>query len=548
MSKKQTFIAGVLIILISQFIIKILGFIYRVVITNINGFGDEGNSLYSTGFKVYLVLLAVSTTGIPAALAKLVSEKAAVGDYKGAHRMFRVAFFLFSAIGILGSVVLFAASKPISVWVGNPDAEIVMYVLAPSVFFVAIASVFRGYFQGLYDMRAQADSQVIDQLAKCTFTIGFVYLFMILGQQAGIMFAGTSLASTKNMAAGATLGTTLGTVASAIYLWLYYSRKKRGLWEEIRNQSVVKALDPVRDIMKRLVKLSIPISLGSIILTIAGIVDLATVMNRLQASGVSYEQAKDLFGILTGKGDVLVNFPLALNVAFATALVPAVAGAMAVKDINTASNRIAFSLKITILIGLPASIGLSVLADPIIHTLFPNANAGGYLVAISALSIIFIALSQTLAGALQGLGMVIIPAVALLAGAAVKLALNYTLIPNPAFGIKGAAISSIVCYLIAAAISMIALLRKIKLNINFTGFIIKPGIAVAAMGITAIFIYRAISTYIHSVSVSTLLSIFVAAFVYVLMLLSLKALTRDEFKMLPYGDKISNVLIKMNLL
>ena len=534
MSKKQTFIGGVLIILLSQFIIKILGFVYRVAITNFNGFGDEGNSLYGTGFKVYLVLLAISTTGVPAALAKLVSEKAALGDYKGAHRIFRISFFMFAVIGIFGTFLLAIASRSIASLVGNPDAELVMYVLAPSVFFVALASVFRGYFQGLYDMRAQANSQVIDQLAKCIFTIGFVYIFAVMGQ------------NTKIMAAGATLGTTLGTFISAVYLWGYYNRNKRGLWEGIKSQSIMKPKDPVKDIVKRLIKLVIPISLGSIILTIAGVVDLATVMNRLMASGVDYQQAKNLFGILTGKGDVLVNFPLALNIAFATALVPAVAGAMAINDVKTAANRISFSLKITVLIGLPASIGLSVLADPIIKTLFPNANAGWELVSISALAIIFISLSQTLAGALQGLGMVMVPAVALMVGAGAKLYLNYTLIPI--MGITGAAYSSIVCYFIAASISMIALLKKIKLNVSIMDYIIKPSIAVAAMGMAAIYSYRLCKEYIHSTSICTVSAVVVAAIVYLFMLIAVKTLSNEEFKMLPYGDKISNVLQRVKLL
>jgi len=536
MTKKQTFIGGVLIILVSQVIIKILGFVYRVIITNISGFGDAGNSLYSTGYKVYLVLLAISTTGIPAALAKLVSEKVAVGDFKGAHRMFKVGFYLFTGIGLVGTILLLLTARPIAALVGNPDSELVMYVLAPSVLFVAVAAVFRGYFQGLYDMKAQGSSQVIDQLAKAIFTILFVYMLMMMGQ------------NTKIMAAGATLGTTLGTIASAIYLWSYYRKRKRGLWEEIRNQELVKKKDSSKDIMKRLIKLAIPISMGSIILTIAGLVDLATVMNRLQHSGVDYEKAKALFGILTGKGDVLVNFPLALNIAFATALVPAVAGSMAVKDTKTAANRIGFSLKITILIGLPASIGLFVLADPIIQTLFPNASEGGYLVALSALSIVFIALSQTLSGALQGLGRVIIPATALMIGALVKLYLNYTLIPMPQFGIKGAAISSIVCYAIAASISMIALVRKIKINLGFADYVLKPLVASAGMGFVAAYTYRTLVFYTHSVTLSTLAAVAVAGVVFVLLLLALKALNSEDYKMLPYGDKISGYLEKLHLI
>ena len=536
MTKKQTFIGGVLIILISQIIIKILGFLYRVIITNMNGFGDAGNSLYSTGFKVYLVLLAISTTGIPAALAKLVSEKVAVGDFKGAHRMFKVAFYLFTGIGFAGTILLLLTARPIAILVGNPDSELVMYVLAPSVLFVAVAAVFRGYFQGLYDMKAQGSSQIIDQLAKAIFTILFVYMFMLMGKD------------TRTMAAGATLGTTLGTIASALYLWFYYKNRKKNLWEEIRNQELIKKKDASKEIVKRLIKLAIPISLGSIILTIAGLVDLATVMNRLQQSGVDYEKAKALFGILTGKGDVLVNFPLALNIAFATALVPAVASSMAVNDTKTAANRIAFSLKITILIGLPASIGLSVLADPIIQTLFPNAREGGFLVGLSALSIIFIALSQTLSGALQGLGRVVIPAVALMIGALVKLYLNYTLIPMPQFGIKGAAISSIVCYVIAAAISLIALLRKIKINIGFADYILKPVIATAGMGLTAFYTFKGINMFINSVALSTLIAVGTAGVVYILLLLAVKALDKEDYKMLPYGDKICGLMMKYRLI
>ncbi|MGE5328750.1 MAG: putative polysaccharide biosynthesis protein [Deltaproteobacteria bacterium] len=536
MTKKQTFIGGVLIMLISQIIIKILGFLYRVIITNINGFGDAGNSLYSTGYKVYLVLLAISTTGIPAALAKLVSEKAAIGDFKGAHRMFKVGFYLFSGIGLAGTLLLLLTAKSVAVLIGNPEADLVMYVLAPSVLFVAVAAVFRGYFQGLYDMKAQGSSQVIDQLAKAVFTILFVYMFMVMGQ------------NTRIMAAGATLGTTIGTIASAIYLWVYYNRRKKDLWEGIRNQEIIRKKDSSKDIVKRLIKLAIPISMGSIILTIAGIVDLATVINRLQQSGVDAKTAKALYGILTGKGDVLVNFPLALNIAFATALVPAVASSMALKDTKTAANRIAFSLKATILIGLPSSIGLFVLADPIVLTLFPNAPQGGYLVALSALSVIFIALSQTLSGALQGLGRVIVPASALMIGALVKLCLNYILIPMPQFGIKGAAISSIVCYFIAASISIIALLRKIKIKLGFADYILKPVIASVGMGLAAFYTFKGISLYVHSAALSTIASIGVAAVVYILLLIAVKALDKEDYKMLPYGDKMYGFLNKHRLI
>lgn len=525
MEKKNSFMKGVMILLVSQIIIKFLGFIYRVIITNMQGFGDKGNSFYGSAFRVYMVLLALSTTGIPAALAKLVSEKVAVGDRKGAHKIFRIALYLFSAIGAVGTLILVIFADPIANGLANPGVQFSLYTLAPSIFFVAIAAVYRGYFQGLSDMRAQADSQVIDQLAKCVFTVAFAYI--LVGQIPEIT------------AAGATLGTTVGTVASVLYLLWFYNKRRDVIWKEIKNAPILKQERP-RQIIQNIIKLSIPISLGSIVLTIAGLVDLVTVMNRLIASGVSYNEANKLFGILVGKSDVLINLPLALNIAFATSLVPAVAGALATKDYNTAARRISFSLFTTIIIILPAAIGLAVLCDPILKLIFPRASEGAFIIQVSAYSTIFIAICQTMSGSLQGMGLVFVPAVSLAIGGIIKLVLNYILIGNVSIGIIGAAYSSIACYFVASLISFIRLRKNIKLpDVTFSKYVIKPVIATGLMAVALTYSYKLVFLIVPSRLIGITVSALIGGIVYVLGLVALKTFSNEDIKMLPFGTKIA---------
>ena len=183
--KSNSFISNVMIILSAQIIVKILGMLYRTVITNINGFGDAGNGYYSAGFQVYTLLLALSSVGIPNAIAKLISEKTAVFDYNGAKKLFKTALLIFSLIGIILSAGLFLLSEPIAKKLFNMEgAKYTLAALSPSIFFVCVSSVFRGYFSGINQMQVMSISQIIEQLFKSALTILFV--LMSVGAGAGI--------------------------------------------------------------------------------------------------------------------------------------------------------------------------------------------------------------------------------------------------------------------------------------------------------------------------------------------------------------------------
>ena len=148
-TKKETFMQSVVTLIFSQVLIKLLGLVYNLYLTNREGFGDKGNGIVSASYQIYALLLTISSIGVPNAIAKLVSERVAVGDHKGAHRIFKIAFATFTVIGLVGALMLFFGANMIAVdWLQIPEAEMTMVALSPAIFFVAIASVMRGYFNG----------------------------------------------------------------------------------------------------------------------------------------------------------------------------------------------------------------------------------------------------------------------------------------------------------------------------------------------------------------------------------------------------------------
>ena len=399
--KKETFMQGVMTLIFSQVLIKVLGLIYTLYLTNREGFGDKGNGIVAAGYQIYAMLLTISSIGVPNAISKLVSERIAVGDHKGAHRIFKIAFATFAMIGLGGSLLLFFGAKMIAnMWLQIPEAEMTLVALSPAIFFVAISSVMRGYFNARQNIKATARSQSIEQVFKTALTIILVEIIAII-----------SNFSTEWMAGGATLATTLATLAGFGYLYLYYKTIKKEVAHELKT-TVNYKYERVKTIIKRILLVSIPIALTAIMSSLNKNIDSFTVVRSLKQF-MSEDMAISQYGILGGKVDMLTSLPLSINVAFATALVPAISAAKARKDKETITKRTSFSLLTSMLIGLPCTVGMCIFAGPILGLLFPNASAGATILQISSLTIIFTILDQTINGALQGYGKLMVPTISL---------------------------------------------------------------------------------------------------------------------------------------
>ena len=544
-AKKESFIHGIIAIMFSQVIIKILGLVYKLYLTNKEGFGDEGNAIYSSGFQIYALLLTLSSIGVPNAISKLVSERLAIGDNKGAHRIFKVAFVTFTLIGTCGTCILFFGANYIAnTFLRIPEAELTLVALSPSIFFVAITSAIRGYFNGRGQMSTSAKSQTLEQVFKSLLTIIFVEII-----------ATFSSSNTTLMAAGANLATTCATFLGFAYLHLYYKERRKEVWQDV-NSSVNTKNERIKTIIRKTMLVAIPISLSSMLSVVNKNIDAFTVVRGLETF-LTGAEAKIQYGNLGGKVDTLTSLPLSFNIAFAVALVPAVATAIAKKDIYTAQKKIFYSLLLTILIGLPCTVGMFMFAEPILNLLFPNAAEGATVLKISSLTILFTMLAQTINGALQGMGKVMIPIIGLACGAFTKLILNLVLIPIPEIGVNGAIIGSVVCHIISFMISFVILNKHIKINFNYVKCIIKPIIATIIMVICSWFVYINLGASIpntisiilglNAQKIATILSIVTAIVIYGICLIILKVFTKEEVYMLPCGEKLYKMFYKLGI-
>ena len=536
---KQGFVQGIILLIFSQIIIKLLGLTYKLYLTNKQGFGDSGNAIYSAGFQIYALLLTLSSIGVPNAVAKMVSEKNSIGDNKGAHRIFKIAFFIFSGIGFLCSFILFKEAKNISINILQiPEAEKSLIALAPSIFFVSIISVIRGYFNGMQCMKATANSQTIEQLLKTFLTICLVEITCYF-------FNG----NTTLMAASGNLATTFATMGSFFYLYKFYIIRKKDISYNIKQSFKYKRKRSL-SIIKDILCITVPMSLTSILMTINKNVDSVTVVRGLK-NFLSNDEAIIQYGILSGKVDTLINLPLSFNMAFATALVPTVSAALARKNILEVNKKVTFSILTTMLIGVPCTAGMIVFAEPILNLLFPNASSGYIVLEIAAFSIVFTMLSQILNGALQGIGKIFIPAISLSIGVLVKTILNIILIPisSEKFilgGVNGAAFATVICHIIAFFISFFVLRKKLKLKLDVHKILFKPIIATIFM-IAALYFTNKILKCIIIEKLATILSILIAIIVYILAIVFLKIFGKNEILLLPYGEKILNLMEKIGI-
>lgn len=536
MKKKanESFMQGVMTLMISQVLIKLLGLIYTLYLTNREGFGDKGNAIYASGYQIYALLLTISSIGVPNAISKIISEKLAIGDHRGANKAFKVAFITFAIAGLIGTLLLFFGANLIAnYWLEIPEAEMTLVTLSPAIFFVATSSVMRGYFNGRKSIKTTARAQTIEQIFKTVLTIVIVEVIAMM-----------TMTSTKLMAAGANLATTLATFLSFSYLILYYKSRKKEIGTEIL-QTVNYKYEKVSTIVKKVLCVSIPMTLSSVLSSINKNIDAFTV-KRILSTYLKTEVAIEKYGILSGKVDTLIGLPLSVNIAFATALVPAIAEAKAKRNMEIATKRTSFSLLVSMLIGLPCTIGMCIFAQPILKLLYPNASNGAELLQISAFTIIFSVLNQTINGALQGFGKVMIPATALGIGVITKFILNNILLRIQEINVYGAAIGSVVCHLVAFVIAFIILNKNVKLNLKWRNCVIKPVISTSIMGICSYAIYIILGRII-SIKLATIISILTAVIVYLLAIVALKVFTKEEIKMLPYGTKIYKILEKIGI-
>lgn len=531
-SAGNSFIKGAAILGLAAIVIKILGAFFRIPLGNF--IGSEGMSYYQGAYAFYNQLLVVSTAGIPTAIAKIISERLAVGNERGANRVLKVSTYLMLGIGLFTALFMFFAAPFIAAKTGNQGSMYPMLALVPALLFVSLMAVYRGYFQGRQMMESYAISQVIEQFFR---VIGGLTLAVVL-LGSGLQYA----------AAGATLGASIGSGVGFVYIYTAYRRFVK------KNPEILKkgdaSYEPFFKILGEILLIAIPITIGASVMPIMGIADASMVIVRLQSIGFDNASAQSLYGQLSGFAQSIVNLPQVITAAVQISIVPAIAYQRIRGDKVGMSHNVETGLRLAMIIGLPCAVGISMLSGPIIKLLYPLQPevwvTTGKILGIYGWGIIFLSVYQITTGMIQGLGKPILPAIFLMVGAAIKIVLTYFLVAVPSLNVMGAAMSTIAAFAVASLLNISFILTRKEISISYNKVFIKPIIDVVVMGVVVLGGYNLLSMIIPG-RLSTVLAILLGGFVYMVMLFATDTISEDDLAIMPGGAKLNRLKNKMRL-
>ncbi len=541
MSKKldgATFIKGAAILGLASLFSKMLGLIYRIPYQNITG--DLGYYVYTQVYPLYGTLLILATAGFPIAISKMVSEKLAVGDLYGVRRVFKVSIITLFFTGIISFLSLYYGAESIARWMGNDRLTLPIQSVSYALLIVPPMAAMRGYFQGHQNMIPTAISQIAEQFVRVATIIVLAYWFM-------------STTGNEYLAgAGAVFGAVTGALTGLLVLLLFW-KKNRKLHTQIHPSEAKKhPQESSWKLIKQILYYAIPICFGALVLPLLQLSDSFTVANLLMKAGYPAEEANILKGIFD-RGQPLVAFGAFFATALSLSLVPAISEANARQARQIIKSRTELALRLTLMIGLPTSIGLAVVAQPVNIMLYQNDKGTMTLIVLS-FTTIFSTLGITSAGILQGLGKVLLPAQNLLVGVVIKVGLNLLLIPI--MGISGAALATVLAYAVATMLNLRAVAKYTDVTFQFKSFFLKPIFAVTMMAIFVLLIeqlsmnilFGVIQSYRLYYSVVAVISVASGAIVYGIALLVSGSITRTDLQYIPKAGKFIPILNRLHLL
>ena len=534
-SRSTGFFESTLVLMVSSIIVKVIGAFFTIPLTNL--YGADGTGIYNVAYYIYTAMLTISTAALPVAVSKMVAESIALGKHKEARRIGSVALSSFALIGLVFSLAMIIFADNFVNIAKNAAARESVIVVAPTIFFMCLVSAIRGYYQGRSNMVPTAVSQVIEALGKLIFGLGLAYYFMNKGYGLEIVVA------------GAIGGVTLGTVLSTVYLVCVRLR-------DAKYDSIESPQEPDNStkltyggILKKLLALSLPITIGASVLSITNLIDTFVVLRRLQDGCLMTDVAANhLYGV-SGMASKLFNLPQTIVVAIGISVIPGISAALAVFEEKKARSLTESAFRLTSLLAFPCAVGLAVLSEPILSMLYYNkladaVEASPLLVYLTP-AVFLVAMVSVTNAVLQGSGKIWIPVITVTVGGIIKLVTNFVLVGTPGININGAPIGTCLCY------GTIMVLNLIYIRLRIVKFspikvFLKPLTAAAVMGVFALLIYKPLSAIFSGGfmmnSVAVLTTVGLSAVIYALMLIVLKALPKEDVLMLPKGKKIAALL------
>ena len=578
--KKNTFYGAAAFLAMTTIIVKVIGAIYKIPLTAL--LPDEAYGDFNAAYNIYTFFLTISTAGLPVALSKTVSECNTLGRQNQKAKVFQVAFFAFLFMGLFSFICMSVFSPIVATYVlKNEKAVFAVLALSPAVLCTCICSAFRGYAQGHMNMIPTGVSQVIEALSKMF--LGLALAFIILNSAIPDQDLKTRLS-----ASGALLGVSIGSILSVVYLAFNHIRTARG--ERAKSTDTP---DRSKQILSRLLKLAVPITLSSCTLSIVNLIDTNLVQSQLQSvftaiqdglTGISnsvldifpkavaifqdnlaafqtevltnpdtklnpiLDSARELYGVYS-KTMSIYNLPFNLMVPFTACIVPAVSACIARRDRLGAHRTTESAMRISALIALPCGFGLFALGTPIIQLLTVgnvDETIAGPLLSILGIASFFVCIQVVASAILQANGIINLPIITMVIGGVAKVIVSYTLVGNPKYMIFGAPVGTLTCFVVVSVLNLLIIKRLVPQPPRLMAVFVKPVIASALMAAAAWGCHGVLARVFHGSFLMNAVAvggaILAGLVVYVILIVALRVLSKEDMEMMPKGDKIAKLL------
>lgn len=544
-NKGTSFVKQAGILAMAGIICRIIGLLYRSPLTGI--IGETGNGFYAPAYRIYQMILLISSYSIPSAVSKVISQRLAVRQYKNAQRIFRCSIIYVMIVGGVASLFAFLFADLLS----PGKAAMVLRMLAPTIFFSGLLGVLRGYFQATRTMVPTSLSQIIEQILNAVVSIGAAFLLMKI-------FAETDDKTRAAWGAvGSALGTGIGVLVALLFMFLLYQANRQVILKRVERDTTANVLTD-KQIFGIILSMVTPVILSTFAYNASALINQTL---YLQVSEKFHGERLDDILIINGIYDTqavgLSNIPIAIASAMAAAILPSIAGSFEKRKIKDVNGKIHTAIKTIMFIAIPAAVGMSVLARPIVWLLYPTTaessiDMGGALLAALGASIVFYSLSTLSNAILQAVGKATKPVTNACIALAVQTAIAAILLFATELGIYCLPIAVTVYSLMMCILNGITVRKATGYRQEWIDTFLLPFWAAVVMGVVVAGVYYGLmhilkDGYLNN-AVSLCLSVVLGMLVYFAAVLRFGAMKKSDLQAIPGGRTLVRLAVKLHLL
>lgn len=523
----KRFLSGVTALTLSTVLVKVIGLVYKIPM--MHHLGAEGMGYFNAAYELYTLFFVVATAGLPVAVSILISESLAHGRLRNVKKIYRISFALFFGLGLVGALIMSLCAAPLAHAVGSSDARLCITMIAPTVFFVAVASAVRGYFQGNQNMVPTAASQVIEALGK-----------LILGLALAVWATRSGWPPAK-AAALAVVGLVAGSAISMLYLLISQTRRRLA----VDAFSTDLSTDSARSILSGLLMLAVPVTVSASLSGLARVVDMTLILRRLSDIGFDPSVAAAMFGSYSTMAVPICHLPSSLIAGVSVSLVPGLTDAVESGCREREEHLIGIAMRLCALVAVPCALGMSIFSRPILSLLFSGQTEpielSAPLLSVLGLSVVSTCLMNVTNSVLQAHRKAALPILSMLVGMVVKVVSAYILIGIPEVAMMGAPVSTLLCNVVAVGMNFGFMQKCDAYSGGLLSIFGKP------LGASCVAMLAAIAVYLPLCSRLPLSAAFLAALavcgmIYLVTSVKVGALAPEDAAMLPFGSRFEKWL------